>query len=174
MIEQLKWTAEVVCSTFHVPPYKLGIGNLPTNSNVQSLNVEYYSQCLQAHIESAELCLDEGLGIGEAFAIGTEFDVDNLLRMDSSTQVDVVQKAKGVLTLDEQRRRLDVGPVNGGDTIYLQQQDHSLAAIAARDAQLIDLASSPPALPAAPAANDNAEAERQASAAFTAMWKGFR
>jgi phage portal protein BeeE len=45
MIEQLKWTAEVVCSTYHVPPYKIGVGALPSYNNVQALNVEYYSQC---------------------------------------------------------------------------------------------------------------------------------
>jgi HK97 family phage portal protein len=65
LIDQLKWTAEVVCSVFHVPSYKIGVGQMPTYSNIQSLNVEYYSQCLQSLIESAELCLDEGLGIGE-------------------------------------------------------------------------------------------------------------
>src|SRR5690606_8291640 len=45
LIEQLKWTAEVVCSTYHVPPYKIGVGTMPTYNNIQSLNVEYYSQC---------------------------------------------------------------------------------------------------------------------------------
>lgn len=168
VIDQMKWTAEVVCSTFHVPSYKVGVGQLPANSNVQALNVEYYSQCLQSLIEAAELCLDEGLGIGEQYKLGTEFDVDNLLRMDSATLVDVVQKAKGVLTLDEQRRRLDVGPVKGGNTIYLQQQDHSLAAIAARDEQLIAGPAEPPA-PAPTAQNDNPEAAVAASLALAAM-----
>jgi HK97 family phage portal protein len=153
-IEQLKWTAEVVCSTYHLPSYKIGVGALPSYNNVQALNVEYYSQCLQKLVEDIELCLDEGLGIGDGVTTngatyGTEFDVDNLLRMDSVTQFDVAQKAKGTLTLDEVRRRLDVGPVEGGDTIYLQIQDHSLAAIAARDAQLIDEVENPP--PPAPA-----------------------
>ena len=41
MVSQLRWTAEVVCSTFHVPPYKIGVGQMPTNNNVQSLNLEY-------------------------------------------------------------------------------------------------------------------------------------
>lgn len=169
LIDQMRWTAEVVCSTFHVPAYKVGVGQLPANSNVQALNVEYYSQCLQGLIEAAELCLDEGLGIGEQFKLGTEFDVDNLLRMDSATQVDVVQKSKGVLTLDEQRRKLDAGPVEGGNTIYLQQQDHSLAAIAARDAQLIADAATPPAGAAPAPANDNPHAAAAASLALAAM-----
>jgi len=135
LIEQLKWSAEVVCSTYHVPPYKIGVGTMPTYNNIQSLNVEYYAQCLQVLIEAIELCLDEGLGMGEN--IGTEFDTDNLLRMDSVTQMDVLEKAKSVMTLDERRKRLELKKVRGGNTIYLQQQDHSIEAIAARDAQLI-------------------------------------
>ena len=42
MVESLKWSAEVVCSVYHVPPYKVGVGALPTYNNVQALNVEYY------------------------------------------------------------------------------------------------------------------------------------
>src|SRR5690606_32392209 len=40
LIEQLRWTAEVVCSTFHVPPYKIGVGQMPAYNNIQSLNIE--------------------------------------------------------------------------------------------------------------------------------------
>lgn len=163
LIEQLKYTAEVVCSTYHVPPYKIGIGQQPTYNNVQALNVEYYSQCLQVLIESIEVCLDEGLATGET--LGTEFDTDNLLRMDSVTQMDVIEKSKSVLTLDERREKLSAGKIKGGDTVYLQLQDHSVEAIAARDAQLIDGINNPPAPVTAPtvdeAANDNAEAERR-------------
>lgn len=142
MIEQLKWSAEVVCSTYHVPPYKIGIGAQPTYNNVQALNTEYYSQCLQVHIESIELCLDEGLGTGET--LGTEFDLDNLLRMDSGTQMDVLEKSKGKMTPNEQRKRLNLAPVEGGDTVYMQEQDHSLEWLARRDAQPIE-APVPPA-----------------------------
>lgn len=136
LIEQLKWTAEVICSVYHVPPYKIGVGQLPSYNNVQALNTEYYSQCLQKHIEDIELCLDEGLDMSEE--IGTEFDLDNLLRMDAATQMDVLEKSKGKLTVNEQRRRLNVPPVEGGDTVYLQEQDHSLEWLARRDAQPIE------------------------------------
>jgi HK97 family phage portal protein len=136
LVEQLKWTAETVCSVFHVPPYKIGVGTMPTYNNIQSLNVEYYSQCLQALIEAAELCLDEGLGLDrvEGKVLGTEFDLDGLLRMDSVTQMDVLEKSKGKMTPNEQRKKLDLKPVTGGDTVYMQEQDHSLEALAKRDA----------------------------------------
>lgn len=134
VIDQLKWTAEVVCAVFHVPAYKIGAGSIPANSNVQSLNLEYYSQALQRLIEDAELCLDEGLGMAEN--IGTEFDIDNLLRMDSVSQIDFLDKATGIMKLDEQRKRLNLRPLKtGGDTVYLQQQNYSVEALAKRDAQ---------------------------------------
>jgi len=178
LIEQLKWSAETVCSTFHVPPYKLGLGSMPTNNNVQSLNLEYYTQCLQVIIEAAELCLDEGLGIGEAYSIGTEFDLDGLLRMDSTTQVSVLKEAvgAGLMKPDEGRAKLGLGKVAGGDTPYLQQQNYSLAALAKRDAQDNPFSTSQPDAQPAPAAddaaNDNAAAEAAAREAIAAIRKG--
>lgn len=149
LIEQLRWSAEVVCGVYHVPAFMIGVGQEPNYNNVQNLTLRYYSQCLQTLIEAIEALLDEGLGLNGELqlgrSLGVEFDLDDLLRMDTVTLYDVAQKAKGIATLDEQRKRLNLKPVEGGDTIYLQQQDHSLAAIAARDAQLIDLAENPPA-----------------------------
>src|SRR6185369_15039894 len=80
MVENLKWSAEVVCSVYHVPPYKVGVGALPSYNNVQSLNVEYYSQALQSQIEEIEELMDAALGIGWGVSMGTEFDTENLLR----------------------------------------------------------------------------------------------
>lgn len=173
LIEQLKFTAEIVCAAYHVPPYKIGMGAMPLNNNVQSLNVEYYSQCLQVHLESIELCLDEGLGIGEGIPIngtvyGTEFDVDNLLRMDSATQMDVLDKGKNYLKPDEGRAKIGLPPVTGGDAVYRQQQDYSLAALAKRDAQDDPFGGKAPAPDAAAAAaNDNAAAAQRAMALAT-------
>jgi HK97 family phage portal protein len=157
LIEQLKWTAEVVCSTFHVPPYKIGVGAMPPYTNVQALNVEYYSQCLQVLIEAAELCMDEGLGLTSVAGktLGVEFDVDNLLRMDSVAQMEVLDKGKNVMKPNEARKRLDLPPVKGGDAVYRQQQDFSLEALAKRDATEDPFSTSKPkADPPAPPAND--------------------
>ena len=147
MIENLKWSAEVVCSVYHVPPYKVGVGALPSYNNVQALNVEYYSQALQSHIEEIEELLDHALGIGWGEGLGTEFDTDTLLRMDSVTQMDVLQKSAGILSPNEQRKKLDLVPKKGGDSPMLQQQDFSLEALAKRDAQADPFAPNTPAPP---------------------------
>jgi HK97 family phage portal protein len=160
MVESLKWSAEVVCSVYHVPPYKVGVGALPSYNNVQTLNLEYYSQGLQAHIEGIEELLDHGLGLGGwAGGMGTEFDTDNLLRMDSVTQVTAIRDAvgAGVMSPNEGRGKLDLKPVDGGESPYLQQQNYSLAALAKRDAQDDPFApAKPPAPPPQPAAADQA------------------
>ena len=145
MVEQLKWSAEVICSTFHIPPYKIGIGAMPTYNNIQSLNVEYYSQCLQKLIEDAEACLDEGLGMAQG--IGTEFDLDGLLRMDTVTQMAALKEGvgAGIMAPNEARRKLDLKPVAGGESPMIQEQNYSLAALAKRDAKEDPWASAAPA-----------------------------
>lgn len=134
MLEQLKWSADIVCSTFHVPPYKIGVGPQPTYNNVQALNVEYYSQCLQRLIEDLETCLDEGLGFKAGD--GVEADITGLLRMDQPTRVTSLKDAvaAGIMAPNEARQQLDLMPVVGGDTPYLQQQNYSLEALNERGA----------------------------------------
>lgn len=133
LIEQLKWTAETVCSCFHVPPYMIGVGTAPTYNNIEALNQQYYSQCLQSLIEALELVLDEGLELPAPY--GTEFDIDDLLRMDTATLIASEKDAigAGIKKPNESRARLGLKPVRGGDTPYLQQQNYSLAALDRRD-----------------------------------------
>lgn len=137
LIEQLKWTAEAICGAFGVPVYMV-MGTAPNYNNVQSLTQQYYSQCLQILIESIEILLDEGLSITQSKSgkrRGTRFDLDDLLRMDTMTQVTAIKDAvgAGVMAPNEGRRKLNLKPVAGGESPYLQQQNYSLAALAERD-----------------------------------------
>lgn len=139
LIEQLQWDAKAVCSAFHVPGYMVGVGEPPSYNNIEALNQQYYSQCLQKLIEAIELLLDEGLGLTGVrdHVYGTEFDLDDLLRMDTATRVKTASEAikGGLAKPNEQRRKFDLPPVEGGDQVYLQQQNYSLAALAKRDAK---------------------------------------
>lgn len=154
LVEQLKWTAETVVATYGIPLSKLGLAAIPSGETVQTSNIRYYIDALHSLMEDAETCMDEGLGL-DGVSMGVEFDTDSLWRLDSLTQMDVLERSKSVLTLDERRRKLDAAPITGGSTVYLQQQDHSIEAIAARDKLLIEQANNPAplALPA-PAADE--------------------
>lgn len=175
LIEQLKWSAETVCSTFHVPPYMIGVGPAPTYNNIEALNSQYYTQCLQKIIESIELCLDEGLGLTDrkdGRLYGTEFDLDDLLRMDSKTAAETEEKLKIVKTVNESRKRFGLSPVKGGDTVFRQHQDYSLEALAKRDAKEDPFATgSPkaeaPSPPAAASDDEPADETNKLIASFT-------
>ncbi|MDB4914050.1 MAG: phage portal protein [Gemmatimonadetes bacterium] len=137
-IEQLGWTAETVCSTFHVPPWKVGIGPQPAYTKPEISNQAYYSDCLQSPIEQWELCMDEAFGFTtttEGRWMGVELDLDGLLRMDMASQMETLGKAVGgsVLSVNEARKKVDQKPVPGGGSIWMQQQNYSLEALAARD-----------------------------------------
>ena len=169
LIAQLKLSAEMVCSAFHVPAYKVGVGPMPTYQNAEVLNQIYYTDCLQGLIEGIEAALDEGLGIGPAPTaegqLRVEFDLSDLLRMDQATAIKTLGEgvAKGIHTPNEARERQNLPPIEGGDAVYLQQQNFSTAALAKRDA-LPDPFSSPaaPAPPPEPPADPTKAAEAQA------------
>lgn len=138
LIEQLKWSAETVCSCFHVPPYMVGVGPPPPYANVEPLLQAYYAQCIQSLITALEKCLDEGLGLGmPENRFGTEFDIDDLIWMDTATKTKAATDGigGGGISPDEARKKYyGLGPVKGGNTPYMQQQNFSLAALAERDA----------------------------------------
>lgn len=133
LVEQLRLTAEIICSVFHVPLYKVGLGEVPSYNNVEALDQQYYSQCLQSHIEGIEVLLAEGLDLPVTEKI--EFDLDALMRMDTPTRFKAHNEAikGGWLAPNEARRKENLAPVEGGDTPYLQQQNYSLSALSKRD-----------------------------------------
>lgn len=133
LIEQLKFTGEMICAVFHVPPYKLGLGPMPTANNTSTLNQGYYDQCIQPITENMELRLEDGLELGFPFEVW--MDETALLRMDPATRLDSHNKAVGGgwKSPDEARREENMPPVEGGNTPYLQQQNYSLAALSRRD-----------------------------------------
>lgn len=135
LIEQLRWTAEVVCSVYHVPPYKIGVGQMPSYNNIQALNQEYYSQCLQRLLTDIQRLLNDGLEVSPNQ--GFRFDLEALLMMDSQTQMNVLKEGvgSGIFEPNHARRKFNLAPAEGGDTPYLQQQNYSLAALARRDGQ---------------------------------------
>jgi HK97 family phage portal protein len=161
LIEQLQWTGLDICTAFRVPAYKIGIGPQPSYNNVEALDQAYYSQRLQFDIESIELVLDEGFGLApdrvEGKRLGVEFDLDDLMRMDTATLVKTEKESAGLKTINESRKRLNLGPVTGGDTVYLQHQDHSIEALAKRDASADPFATAATAASTNPALEPAAE-----------------
>ena len=134
LIEQLRWTVEDVARCFKVPLHKIGAATNVKFSNMAEMNQDYYSQTLQAHIESIELLLDEGLGLagdGRGEKYGTELDLEGLLRMDPKQRAERNQIAvsAGYMAPNEARATDNLPPVTGGEEPYLQQQNYPLSVL---------------------------------------------
>lgn len=153
LIEQFKLTAEMICTAFHIPPSKVGVTTAATGTTAEQENQKYYSDCIQVLAEEYEACMDDGLALPDKY--GVELDIDGLLRMDMGTLVETLAAAVkgGIMTPNAAMAKLNQPPVEGGDTVYMQQQNYSLAALAKRDAQddPFGTTATPVAEPAAPA-----------------------
>jgi HK97 family phage portal protein len=147
--EMLQMSIDDVARAFHYPVHKLN-GQVPSAVSAEVLTMAYYTDCLQTLIESLELCLDEGLDLPAGK--GTECDLDNLMRMDTSARNKAITDGVGGgwMAPDEGRFIANLKPVPGGSMPYLQQQNYSLEALAKRDAQENPFGAKAPDKPAEP------------------------
>src|SRR5690554_2453241 len=126
LVEQMRYSDEQICQPFGIPPFKIGIGSIPAGLGVDAINLLYHEDALSGHIEAMENLLDEALGLPADWGIW--LDTDPLFRMDEGKKADVATKlvGGGVETPNEGRIRFNLPPLEGGDTVYMQQQDFPL------------------------------------------------
>jgi phage portal protein BeeE len=122
----MRYSDEQVCQPFGIHPFIVGIGTIPAGMKTDDITNTYYQFALQAHIEAMENLLDEGLAISRPQ--GVELDLNPLLRMDFAKRAEVMGKlvGDGIATPNEGRLEFNYGPLEGGDTVYMQQQDFPL------------------------------------------------
>lgn len=126
LVEQMQYSDRQICQPFGIPPYIVGVGEIPAGLKVDDVTNTYYALALQAHIEAMEYLLDDGLSIPAP--LGVELDTEPLLRMDDGKKAEVATKlvGGGIETPNEGRLRFNRPPLEGGDTVYMQQQDYPL------------------------------------------------
>jgi len=165
LIEQFKLTAEMICTAFHVPASKVGVTTAANGVTADQENQKYYSDCIQILCEEYEACMDDGLSLPNGY--GVELDLDGLLRMDMGSLVETLKLAVGgtIMSPNEARLRMNLPPVEGGDSVLSQQQNYSVEALAKRDAQADPFGTAQPAstesVPAATPAADTAQTDQQ-------------
>jgi HK97 family phage portal protein len=165
LTEQDKRTSELICAVYHVPASMVDSSHAPPYGNSETLLQQYYSQCLQTHMTGIEAALDEGLELPTPY--GTEFDIDDLIWMDTATRTKAASDAisSGAMSPNEARKKyFGLGPVPGGESPLAQQQYYSLAALAARDTA----APAPVSAPPAPEPDDDEADDEADEKAFTA------
>lgn len=161
LIRQLEMTAQQVCSALGVPPYLVDIGPAPPYT-WESLILKYHCQTIQSLTTNFEKAHDDGLGLLqkiEGRQLGTEFDIDDLIYLDTATRMSAAQSAvTSGLSFNEVRKKFHgLGPTKGGESPLSQQQNYSIAALAERDANDPFAKPTPQAVPPQLAGGDDDE-----------------
>jgi HK97 family phage portal protein len=147
LVEQLHMSDEDIAKCFHMPRHKVGIGPDPTYTNIGALNQQYYTDCLQKHITKLQRKLTDGLELGNvpSRTLAVELDLDDLILMDTASRITAAGDAmKSGMSVNETRFRFhDLGPVEGGDVPFLQEQNWPVRLLAARE--LLERQPTPPA-----------------------------
>src|SRR5690625_966843 len=149
MVEQMKYSDQQICQPFGIPPFIVGVGGLPAGLKVDDMANIYYRFALQTHVEAMETLLTQGLQVRAPSTV--QLDTYALLRMDTQKRATVFGglTGSGIATPNEARKEFNLAPLEGGDTVYMQQQDIPLSVAAQQT--LPDATSTP-----APADNSDA------------------
>lgn len=125
LVEQMRYSDEQICQPFGIPPFKVGIGAIPAGLGVDAINQLYYSDALQSRVQAMETLLTEALGLDP---LRVDVDEMELMRMDSGGKASYHSSmvSGGIEAINEARREFNLGPLEGGDTVYMQQQDFPL------------------------------------------------
>lgn len=135
LIEQRKFQILEVCRLFTMPPHKLAELDRATWSNIEQSQIEYVQHTLASWIrrwrQAVYRCLltrDEQ----QANQIYAEHDVSALLRGDFQAQSEGFRKLleKGVYSINDVRRWLNLNPIAGGDEHLVQLNLSTVQAIA--------------------------------------------
>jgi HK97 family phage portal protein len=171
LIDILRWSDEQIAKVFHMPLFKVG-GPLPPYSSVEAVTQLYYTDCLNGLSVQLEQVMTKGLElpIGRKF----QFNRNDLLRMDSATTMEIAKEGVGggIFTPNEARRRFDLPPITGGNTIYLQQQDYSIDALFRRDRAAAAAGNAVPSAPATSVDNQPMDAAKSMRAKMTRVVSG--
>lgn len=147
MVEQMRYSDEQICQPFGVSPFIVGIGSIPAGLKADDMMGFYYQRALQKHIEAMEALLNQGLAL--AYPMTVELDLEPLLRMDPQKRAEVWGKLAndGVATPNESRLSFNLTPLDGGDTVYMQQQDFPLDQVSQNKIPTRPSPTPPPPLP---------------------------
>jgi phage portal protein BeeE len=130
-------TDEDICRAFHMPRHKVQVGPDPATGNVEDLNLQYWTDCLQDHVEGLEQKLKYGIELDNVpgRTLDIWFDEMDLIRMNRQAQMTFATEGvrAAIFSPNRARAMFDEPPTAGGDSPMLQQQMFSLEALAERD-----------------------------------------
>jgi HK97 family phage portal protein len=171
LADMLKLSDQNVAVAFRVPLQILGIGNT-TYSSTEALMSAWRAQGLGFalnHIEEAFGLLFRLKGYPEEYL---ELDTNALMRSSFKEMIDALSNGtRRVMRINEARRLLDLPKQEGGDEIFVQQQDIPLS-MAGKVAAPPSSAPSAPADDEAPDPADEQDAKAKRSERTRQLFRG--
>jgi HK97 family phage portal protein len=167
IIDSYKMTVRDVAMAYRVPLYMLGDMEKATFRNTEQMFRTFYQSSLRFYLEHVEAALNRLFNF-DGVSEYVEFDIESgLMRAELDTRMTAYARGVqgGILAPNEARRRESLGPVKGGDQVFLQQQMIPVSIAAEGRPQ-----PAPPAapVPAEPADDDEAAAADEAEKAIRA------
>lgn len=124
LVEAQRMSVEDICRVFGVPPPLVGDLSHSTLNNAETLIQHFMSMSLGSYLETIERAFDRAFGLdgGRDYV---ELDTSALLRTDFAGRVEGITKAiqGGLFSPNEGRAREGYGPVDGGDSLFMQRQN---------------------------------------------------
>lgn len=114
LLETRKYSRAEIAAIFRVPPHMVGEMSSATYSNITDQSRSFYQYTLAPWLTAIEQRLNHTLaGPGECF----RFDIDGLIRAPLTDEAPALQSLiqTGILSPNEARERLGLGPRDGGD-----------------------------------------------------------
>ncbi|MBF8728860.1 phage portal protein [Pseudomonas guariconensis] len=134
LLETRKFQVVEIARAFGAPPHMIGETSASTSwgTGIEQMSIGFVRYTLGPHLRRIEQELNRKLWPRSA-QFFTEFNRDGLLAGDSKTEAEVLAKslggpgAQGWAVVNEVRRRKNMPPIPGGDTLYIVNADHKPA-----------------------------------------------
>ena len=120
-VESSKLNTKEICAIFSVPPPKIGITEGTPYNSLESLNTDYWQNCILPIVTMIEQEFNL-----KAFAASENcylvHNYESVLRADTGAQGEFFTKMYriGVFNRNEIRERLDLNRIDGGDKYYIE------------------------------------------------------
>lgn len=122
LLESRAFNVPEICRFFRVSPVKVGDLTKSSYSTVEATNIAYLSDTLSPYLEKIELEFRRKIYPKEKKKrIKIEFDPSALLRADSTAMAQLYSSLfpLGAITTNELRDKLNLPPIDGGDTAFV-------------------------------------------------------
>ncbi|MBW1672147.1 MAG: phage portal protein [Deltaproteobacteria bacterium] len=128
LIETYKMTVADIAMVFRVPLYMLGDLTKATYTNVEQMQKGFQAGILGFLTEHIEASLDDFFGMTTSGSEYMEFDLERgVIRSEFTTRMEGYAKALSAgITVNENRAKENLPPVEGGNEVYLQRQNWPL------------------------------------------------